>query len=356
MSEAARWLLYGANGFTGKLIAEECARRGLSPILAGRREDAIRPLAERLGLSWRVFSLDRSEAIARELEGVGAALLCAGPFSRTSAPFVDACLRSRRHYLDITGEVEVLEAVHARDAEARAAECVLMPAVGFDVVPSDCLAASLKRALPDATRLELAFYGIAEPGPGTLKTMIEGIERGGAVRRDGKIVRVPIAWKRRSIPFHDEARLAVTIPWGDLATAYRSTGIPNIEVYMAAPRAQLAAVRVARRLSPVLRAAPVRRAANRFVERWISGPDERARAGGHSEFWGCASSGDRSVEGTASGPEGYDLTVRTSIESVLRVLRGDVAPGAWTPSSAFGASFFAEIDGCTIRVGEPERR
>src|SRR4051795_5180707 len=172
------FLVYGANGYTGQLIAELARERGERPILAGRSEDKVRPLAERLGLPWRAFDLGHPD-----LHDVQLVLHCAGPFSATSRPMVDACLTARAHYLDITGEVEVFEAVLARDAEARERGVVLLPGVGFDVVPSDCLAALLHRKLPSATRLELAFATQGRASPGTLKTTVESLPRGGVVRR-----------------------------------------------------------------------------------------------------------------------------------------------------------------------------
>jgi hypothetical protein len=172
-------MIYGANGYTGEMTAVEAVRRGHKPILAGRREDAVRPLAERLGCEHAVFALDDPEAIARHLHGVSALLLCAGPFSTTSAPAVEACLRARTSYLDITGEIPVFEACFARNVEARERGIVILPGVGFDVVPSDCLAAVLAETLPGAMELELAFGGLDTPSGGTLKTTIEGLARGG---------------------------------------------------------------------------------------------------------------------------------------------------------------------------------
>ncbi|HWS71956.1 MAG TPA: saccharopine dehydrogenase NADP-binding domain-containing protein, partial [Thermoanaerobaculia bacterium] len=146
-----QFLIYGANGYTGELIAREAARRGLKPILAGRSREAIEPLARELGLESRIFGVD-----APRLEGVDVVLHCAGPFSQTSAPMVSACLAAKAHYLDITGELAVFEAVHARDAEAKRAGIALIPGVGFDVVPTDSVAAMLADSLPGATDLVLA--------------------------------------------------------------------------------------------------------------------------------------------------------------------------------------------------------
>ncbi|HSY41621.1 MAG TPA: saccharopine dehydrogenase NADP-binding domain-containing protein, partial [Polyangia bacterium] len=140
-------LIYGANGYTGELCARRAAAEGLPTVLAGRRADVVQALATELGRPHLAFALDRPAAVDAALAGVTAVLNCAGPFSRTAAQLVAACLRAKAHYLDITGELDVLEKMAGRDEEARAAGITLLPGAGFDVVPSDCLAAHLKRRL-----------------------------------------------------------------------------------------------------------------------------------------------------------------------------------------------------------------
>jgi len=262
------WLLYGANGYTGELVAEEARRRGARPVLAGRRAEAVRPLAERLGLPWKAFELSDPARIAEEIAGQRALLLCAGPFSATSAPVVEACLRSGVHYLDVTGEIAVFEACQRRSAEARTRGVVLLPGVGFDVVPSDCLAATLKRALPDATRLELAIASSGGTSRGTAKTVVEGLNQGGAVRQGGRIRKVPLAYRTRTVPFRDKPRFAMTLPWGDVSTAYYSTGIPDIEVYVATPARAARALALVGPIAPFL--------GKPLVQRLLKGPSTGA--------------------------------------------------------------------------------
>jgi short subunit dehydrogenase-like uncharacterized protein len=350
-----KWLVYGANGFSGRLIAAEARERGLAPILAGRDERAIREVAERLGLEWRVFRLDDPVAVTRGIDDVHAVLLSAGPFSRTSAPVLEACLAGGVHYLDITGEIPVFEALFARDPEARERGVALLPGVGFGVVPSDGLAASLAAALPDADRLVLAVApGRAGTSPGTARTIIEVMGRGGAIRRDGRIVRVPLAWREAEIPFADHPRHAVSVPWGDVSTAWRSTGIPNVVVMMATPRLTTAALRALRPGARLLRLAPVRRVAQRAADRWVEGPDEETRRTGRVRLWGRATAPDgRRVEGTAITPESYRFTAVSAVESARRLAADPAARrGALTPSQAFGARFLTELPGCGLRVGE----
>src|SRR6202035_3020664 len=316
------WMIYGANGYTGELAAREASRRGLQPILAGRNAAAIDDLARELELASRVFSLDDAAAARAGLVGIAAVLHCAGPFVLTSAPMVDACLAAGAHYLDITGEIAVFEALlnPARAEAARRVGIALLPGVGFDVVPSDSLAARLAAALPDATQLVLAFAS-DRPGlsRGTLKTMIESLPAAGAVRRGGRIVPVPLAFDSREIDFGGRLgrRWTMTIPWGDVATAYRSTGIPNIRVYSGAPPAQ---IRRARRLSPLLPLLgwmPVKRFLQRRVDKRVTGPGEEARASGRTYLWGeVRNAASAVVTSTLETPEAYAFTAVSAVAAV----------------------------------------
>ena len=153
----ARILIYGATGYTGTLIARHAKDRGLCPILAARHPAKLKSLAESLGFAYRVVQLEDANRLAEALGDIHVVLNVAGPFSATSAPMVDACLRTFTHYLDITGEVPVFEDLYRRDAEARSRRLMIMPGVGFIVVPSDCLAAHVARMLPEAEHLAIGI-------------------------------------------------------------------------------------------------------------------------------------------------------------------------------------------------------
>ncbi|WP_234775726.1 saccharopine dehydrogenase family protein, partial [Paraburkholderia tropica] len=250
--ERMHWMIYGANGYTGELIAREAARRGLKPVLAGRRRKSVEELARTLGLEARAFSLDDVAALTGQIKGYSLVLNCAGPFSATAAPMMEACLRAGAHYLDITGEIAVFEHAQSLNVRARDAGVVLCPGVGFDVIPTDCVAAALKTALPDATHLALGFDSRSGFSPGTARTSVEGLAQGGKVRRDGKIVTVPLAYKVRRIDFGDGEKDAMTIPWGDVSTAWHTTGIPDIEVFIPGSLRMIANARRANYIRPLL--------------------------------------------------------------------------------------------------------
>ncbi|MBZ0291966.1 MAG: saccharopine dehydrogenase NADP-binding domain-containing protein, partial [Anaerolineae bacterium] len=222
------WLIYGAYGFSGQLIAEEAVKRGYRPLLAGRSEAKLAALAHRLGLPYRAFSLDHLTEVTRILGGVQLVLNAAGPFIHTSDPMLKACTLAGVNYLDITGEYPVFERTFTFDEAARRQGIALISGVGFDVVPSDCLALHVAQQLPEADQLEVAIHGLTRMSVGTAQSGIELAAAGGRIRRAGKLVRYPLGVGVKPIRFANGVHAAMPIPWGDLATAYRSTGIPNI--------------------------------------------------------------------------------------------------------------------------------
>jgi short subunit dehydrogenase-like uncharacterized protein len=339
-------VIYGSYGYTGQLIVERALSSGWRPILAGRDASQLRAQAEPLGLPWEPVALDDADALQTLLRDARVVLHCAGPFSRTSRPMADACLATGTHYLDITGEAAVFEALAARDADARRAGVMLLPGVGFDVVPSDCLAAHVARRLPSATHLALAFVGSGRLSRGTATTMIENLDRGGLVRREGALTAVPVAWKTRTIDLGRGPMTAVTIPWGDVATAFHSTGIPNIEVYLALPQARVRALRLTRHLSWLFRMPAVKRALVARVRRGQPGPSPSQRHRGESVLWAEASEpGGRRAVARLRAPEGYTLTALTAVAIARRVLEGQAPVGFQTPSLAYGPDFILSIRG-----------
>jgi short subunit dehydrogenase-like uncharacterized protein len=309
----------------------------------------VRLQAESLGLEYRAAPLDDRGALDAAVAGATVVLHCAGPFVLTWRAMVDACLRAGAHYLDITGEIAVFEGLAARDADARAAGIMLLPGVGFDVVPSDCLAAHLARRVPNAVHLALAFRALGGASRGTLSTMIANVGLPGAVRHDGKIVAVPQAWRTRRIDFGDgELRDATTIPWGDVSTAFHTTGIPNVEVYMSMRPALRRAAIASRWLGPLLRSGVVKRILLARVRRGPPGPDEAERARAASLLWGEAVADDgRRAEARLRGPSGYALTAQTAVHLAAKALGGQARAGFQTPARVYGPDVILEIPGVT---------
>jgi len=349
-----RLLVYGAYGYTGRLVAERAVERGLDPVLAGRDGDRLAAVGRELGCETRRFGLpsrgDAGDVVATHLADVAAVLNCAGPFDDTADPMVDACLATGTDYLDVTGEIPVFVRLHRRDEAAREAGVTLLPGVGFDVVPTDCTAAHLVDRLPDATHLALGFETHGGVSPGTARTAVAGLADGGAIRVDGELRVEPVASRARTIDFGTGPREAATVPWGDVATAHWTTGVPNVEVYTPMSARARRLLGVLDRLDPVLDAGPVQRLLGAAIDRFVDGPDAETRTSGAAFVWGEARAvrGGEVVDTAVSRletPETYALTVDTAVESARRVLRGDAEPGYATPAGAFGPDFVLEASG-----------
>ena len=336
------WLLYGATGYTGRLIARGAVARGMRPVLAGRNAAKLLPLAAELGLEHRVFGLQDATVVRRGLRGVDGVAHCAGPFARTAAPMATACVETGTPYLDITGEIDVFESLHALDRRAAAAGITLLPGAGFDVVPTDCVAALLAARLPDATQLDLAFLAGGGPSPGTARTALAGVAEGGRIRAGGEIRVVPMGSRQVRAAFPSGARTVVSVPWGDVSTAYHSTGIPDITTYTAVPAPALAASRA-------LRLGPLRGVVAGAVGRLVRGPGERRLGSARSEVWGRArDAAGNTVTATLSGPNPYRITVDAVLRIVPRL--GELPKGFQTPSRALGADFAGTLEGVTVSM------
>lgn len=345
------WMIYGAYGYTGRLTASLAAARGEMPILAGRHQAPLRNLAELLQLEHRVVRLDDPGALERALGGVDVVAHCAGPFSATSRPMVEACLRTGTHYLDITGEVDVIEEVHGLDSEARASRVTLLPAAGFDVVPSDCLALLLARELPGARRLALAVRLEGGLSPGTAATALQALGRPPRARLGGVLGPVPANLRQRTATFPDGDTRVTALPLADLATASRSTGIADVVTYAPLPRLARPIYSLAPTAGPLV-ANPFTRHMARYLSRRLPGPSARARSASRAVVWAEVADGaGRTLHGTVRTPNGYDFTAEAVVRIAKVLEAGGSEPGAHTPAQLLGPEFLQQIEGVKLRVG-----
>ena len=340
-----QFLIYGATGFTGKLTARTAKGRGLRPILAGRNEEKVKAVARPLGFPYRVFELSDAAAIDAALSEVDAVLHIAGPFSATSKPMADACLRTGTHYLDITGEIDVFEALAQRDAEAKKAGIMLLPGVGFDVVPSDCLASHLKRKVPEAVDLKIYIGGLNALSHGTAKSMIEAVPQGARVRIDGRIITPSTRPAETDCDFGEGPTPTIVIPWGDVSTAYYSTGIPN-KVRMAATPQIRAGANMPGFVRKIVGTSLVQSLLKARVDRLPEGPDEEVLRAGYRILVGIATNARGQTARTRlRTSQGYLLTAQTGLEIARRVTAGEAVPGFQTPSLVFGSDFILQFEG-----------
>ncbi len=345
---SARILVYGSYGYTGDLVARFAREQGIDIVLSGRNAARLGAQAERTGFESIVADLDDARAFRDALDGVSVVIHCAGPFSHTYRAVAEACLETGTHYTDITGEAAVFEGLWRMDADAQSAGVMLLPGTGFDVVPSDCLAAHLKSRCPTATHLELAFRGRGGGvSHGTATTMVENLADGGAIRRDGVMTQVPAAWGSREIDFGDGKPVhCMTIPWGDVITAFKSTDIPNIVVYTAVPPRATQVLKLLRPVMPLMGLGPVQSFLKKRVDAQPAGPSDETRAAATMELWGEAKGPEgEAVTSRLRTPEGYTLTAAMALRIAAKIADGKFKAGFQTPSTAFGKDLILELEG-----------
>ena len=341
------FLLYGANGYTGVLIAKYAAQYGLRPILSGRREAAIKPLADELKLSYRIIDLEDTAQLKAALAQVKVVVHAAGPFAHTAKQMIEACLQTGTHYLDINGDISVFEMIKSFDAKAKEKNIMLMPGVGFDVVPTDCMALHLKNKLPDATHLKLAFASIGGGvSHGTAMTIVSRLGEGGASRQNAKIVREPIAKKGMWVDFGEKKLFVMSIPWGDISTAYFTTGIPNIEAYTAVKPIVYKIMKMQGLFNGLLRVEWIKNIIRKKIKNRPAGPSDEERSKAKAMVWGEArnAKGEK-VEDHFSCADGYTLTAHSSLIIAKKVLQGCFKPGYQTPAACYGENLVKEIPG-----------
>ncbi len=341
------FLLYGANGYTGELIARYAHQYNLQPILAGRRKEVIEPLAIRLQLPYRIFDVNDKAALLAALKEVKVVVNAAGPFQFTAKQMTEACLQTGTHYLDINGDIAVFEMLKRFDDAAKKAGIMLLPGAGFDVVPTDCLALQLKKLLPDAVSLQLAFATLGGGlSHGTASTMVTKLGQGGAIRKDGKIIRRPLGQKGMRVDFGLKKLFVMSIPWGDISTAYSSTSIPNIESYTGISKKVYYFLKLQFLFNWLLRTDLLRNYLKKKINRRPAGPSDEQRNKAISLVWGRATdAAGKMATVRLSGPEGYTLTTVGTLIIVQKVLSGNFLPGYQTPSGAYGENLVMEIPG-----------
>jgi short subunit dehydrogenase-like uncharacterized protein len=340
-------LIYGAYGYTGKLITRACGERGINALLSGRDRNRLREIAGETDYPFEACGLGDRSALEALLRKVSVIIHCAGPFAFTAPQMAEACLAAGTHYVDITGEYTVFEALSRLDERAKEKRIVIMPGAGFDVVPSDCLARHLKGKLPAATLLQLAF-AIPQGGVsrGTARTVIESLGHGSMVRSNGHLRPIALGEKALDVDFGPFRSTAMCIPWGDISTAWRSTGIPNIEVYIAVSKRFLALARMSRWFNWLMRSEWVRAYLRRKLDARPAGPDDKRLLTGVCYLWGrVADAHGNTAEVRLQTRNGYWLTARTATLVTAKLLSGNVRHGYYTPAMYFGEGLIMEVEG-----------
>jgi len=342
-----KFLLYGANGYTGELIIRYAKEYGLTPILAGRREEALKPLSTKFGYPYKVIDIDDGTALRSALKEVKVVIHAAGPFHFTAKQMVEACLDTGTHYLDINGDIQVFEMLKQYDEKAKEKGIMIMPGVGFDVVPTDCTALLLKKLLPDAIELKLAFATLGGSiSHGTAMTMTNRLGNPGLRRKNGKIISSPLGRKGMWIDFGVKKLFVMSIPWGDISTAYFTTGIPDIETFTGISPGTYRILKLQPAFNWLLRTNFFRNFIKKKISQRPAGPSDEMRKYAISLVWGQATNAaGKTATVRLKGPEGYTLTTYSSLLITKKVLQGVYLPGYRTPANVYGEDLVLDIPG-----------
>jgi short subunit dehydrogenase-like uncharacterized protein len=340
--------VYGATGFTGKLLAGHARDQGVATVLSGRDETKLQSISSELGLDFRVASLPDPESLDRALEGVGVVVNAASPFSLSAPPLIAACLRKGVHYLDVTGEVPVLDMAQRHGAEAYRRGVMIMPAVGFDVVPSDGLAAHVLRRSRSPRRLSIGISGLELLTRGSARTIIDQIGAPVWVRRNGLLVQVPPGSLEHSFDYGDGMRASTAVSWADVASAYFTTGVPDITVYFESTPAVRTHDALLKFCGWAVPLTPWRELLKVTTQWMPEGPTESQRGARHAVIVAEMEDADGTrVRSRMRTPEAYSMTASAACAIVKRVLLGDVEPGFQTPARVYGADFSLSLPGVT---------
>ncbi len=339
------FLIYGVYGYTGDLICRLAKERGMNAAVAGRDAAKTQAQARLYGFDYFVFEITDTQKAIEALLQVKILLNCAGPFCNTVRPMTDACIKTSTHYLDISGEWQVFEYLASLSGAAVKAGIILLPGVGYDVVPSDCLALYLKAQMPNAEKISLAIFSKGGSlSRGTLLTMNEAIGRPAAMRKDGKIIAIPMAKFVREIEIAGKRRLFMNIGWGDISTAWHSTQIPEIITYTAASPRMINMAKISRYIGFFLRLPFVKAISKYRILKRGNPMTEDMQQQVQSFVWGeVVNRKNESIKALITLPDGYVLTAQTALAIVNRILKSPPSCGFQTPAKAFGSEFILSI-------------
>jgi short subunit dehydrogenase-like uncharacterized protein len=342
-------LIYGAYGYTGRLIVDQLLAMGIKPVVAGRNAAKTKAYADEKGLEYMAFDINDAKALVDFLSKGKVVIHCAGPFIHTAKQMIEACLATGTHYLDITGEYQVFDLAQTYSEQAKEKGIMLLPGAGFDVVPSDCLAAHLHAQMPDATDLILSFVNKGGSlSRGTTKTMIENLGQPTMYRKNGAYVPSPMGAMTRLVEYGDFDQMSMAISWGDISSAHFSTGIPNIKVFAGTQPKQINQVRMMNRFGFLFRLGFVRNLLKKQLDKKPAGPTDEKREKSKTYMWGQVSNGNETKEARLVTPNGYTLTAETAATIASRVVADNFKVGYQTPSSAYGKDFILEMKDCAL--------
>lgn len=339
--------LYGATGFTGKLVAAELAAKTDGFVISGRNASKLdQMLGELRGesdaeIEARVASVDDAGSLDAMLDGIDVLINCAGPFTDIGQPVVEAAVRNGAHYLDSTGEQPFMKWVQTHlAADAVEQGVVLVPGCAYEYAVGN-FAAKLATGL-GARRLGIC-YAVRNMGMshGTKKSVVRALASRGYTYVDGHLEPKKPAYRLFDVPLPSGRTLsAAWFPGGESLTVPLFAKVSQVESCLAVGDA---AGKVLRLLSPVVDKVADRAmgVADRVIELTSGDPHEQ---GSRPDFIVAAfdPSKPQFLAGIA-GTDPYDVTARVLVEAARRIIEEPPEEGGFTsPAALFDVRDFLE--------------
>lgn len=341
-----RVLIYGATGYTGRLIAERLRTLPLHGVVAGRSPDRVRALALEFAMTGRSVAIDQPKLLDHALQDIDIVINAASPFAQTAPALIESCLRTRTHYLDITGELPVFRTAFGYDEAARRRGIMVMPGAALGVVASDCLAVQVAAMVPNAKYLRIALLRPLSFSRGTLRSALGLAQARVSIRRNGRMISVPVGRLQRRFDFGAGERDSVAVSWADVFTAYHSTGIPNIEAYFDADIASRALYQLGAGLADAARLAPVKSLIAALTGILPEGPDQDRRRRERCVIVAEAEDSWRQRRTVRlQTPDGYSFTAEAAAAIAQHILQGEFTCGFQTPAKVYGADLVLGFPG-----------
>jgi len=316
-------LIYGASGYTGKIIAARAKELNIDFEIAGREPDKTRKLAEELAVDYHIFDVDTEYAWKKALEDKQALINAAGPFQFTAEHAMKACLKAGVHYLDISAELDTYRLAQSLDGEAREAGIQLISGAGL-FVSYDALVVHLSKLVAEPEYLKVGFRHYGGFSRGSVLSSKNIADLGILIRRNGEIIDNPDPQSKVFLFGQEEVECMPT-PLGGIILSYKSTGIPNIEEFFSLKL-------------------PATELQDLTVENLPDGPTKEERTAGRNGISAELTGKDgKVVKAYVDAPSGYDLTPLSVVAVAHRILNGDFKVGYQSPGSAYGEDILKDI-------------
>lgn len=323
MKAEKKMLLYGATGYTGKIIAERAKELNLDFDIAGRDQDKLLSVANKLNVGYHVFGVDDQDAWQEALKDKHVLINAAGPFALTARQAMEACLKAGVHYLDISAELDTYQLAESLDQEAKAAGIQIISGAGL-FVSYDALVVHLSKLIAEPEYLSVGFRHYGGFSKGSVLSSKNIADLGILIRKNGDIIHNPHP-ESKTFSFGEQQVECIPTPLGGIILSYKSTGIPNIEEYFSLKL-------------------PVNELPDLTAGNLHGGPTKEERAAGRNGISAEITGRDgKVVKAYVDAPSGYDLTPLSVVAIAHRILKEDFKTGYQSPGSAYGEEILNDI-------------